>query len=277
MNKIIDNKLQSNDKLVAELTQQLDKIRHEKEKDNKDNIVVNNNRNTLSKLTIKQDTNKPHAIHFNSINNKHIKNKQINNLLKNNFKKKKNNYSNFHILKGLYISENKKKPNNINNNNTNHQMLSNNSNGSNKKKTINTNTIDSIIFFTTYNKINNINSNRNKSNNKKKSSNIALYRKRYKSNPSVSMKIDDDKTDYFFRCLNNCGIKYNTGVKNSRFLKIMNMIPNSKFPLTTKQMYAKHNSNLSLAKKSCHNNNSNDLMKNINNHSSLNLRSGIKD
>ena len=286
-NKIIDSKLQSNDKVITELTKQLDKIIQEKEKENKENndnkdnkdnnnIVNKNNRNVLSKLTIKQDSNMPHAIHFNSINNKHIKNKKkINNLLNNNFNRKKNNYSNFHILKGLYISENKKKPNNVNSNNTNHQMLSNNSNGSNKKKTINTNTIDSIIFFTTYNKINNMNSNRHKSN-PKKNSNIALYRKRYKSNPSISMKIDEDKTDYFFRCLNNCGVKYNTGVKNSRFLKIMNMIPNSKFPLSTKQMYAKHHNHLSLAKKSCHNN-SNDLMKNINNHSSLNLRSGIKD
>lgn len=118
------------------------------------------------------------------------------------------------------------------------------------------------VFTASYNKIlNNINLKNTKTRNKKES------KSKHQKYNSVSMcKEDYEKSELGEKYISSIGSKYKFISKNNGYNKIMSLIPNAKFPLSSKHQQSKNISS-SLPKKYLHRD------KSSTNHSSLNIRS----
>jgi hypothetical protein len=233
-NKLYESKLKTEQELIQYLKSQISllnkkisKLEKEKEKINQPNtnnssinININNNGNSSSKWIIKQE-NQEFSNYNNNINNLNsnstsgsnfaLKKRRINNFTKN-FRKNVNNnttkFSRYEMVRGY----------------SGFQAKSNN-NHSKGMSTIDNNN----AFTSTYSKILNNLCSKNKTPNKRDGKNDK------KKNNSNTISVDDyEKTMIESKYISNKDKKYKSNGKNSKYNKIIGLIPNSKFPLSSK-------------------------------------------
>lgn len=213
------------------------------------NININNNGGSESKWVIKQeDNNENSGIVNNNNSNLTLKKK---NYTKNTFTKNYGKYGACNL--NLASREPKRDFNGF-------QIKNGRSSNNNKGTT----TIDNNnAFAATYNKIlNNLSIKGNRTPVKKE-----IKKKQMKKNgSSVSMCDEYDKSMGENKYMSNKGkTRYKSNIKNNGYCKIMGLIPNSKFPLTSKHQFGKNNTS-SLNKKYLH------REKSSVNHSAFNIK-----
>ena len=218
-------------------------INHSKTNNSSINININNNGNSSSKWIIKQENQEfsnYNNNNLNSINNNStlgsnfaLKKRRINNFTKNYRKNSTNNSTNTNLI-GTKMNRYDATRGYSGLQSKNHKV--NNSRGMN--------TIDNNNAFTaTYSKILNNLCAKNKTPNKRDNKN-----ERKKSNSNTICVDEYDKTIIENKYTSNKGKRYKSNGKNNAYNKIIGLIPNSRFPLSSKHQKGK-NSTPSLAKK----------------------------
>ena len=208
------------------------------------NININNNGNASSKWIIKQENQDITNINnsnnnSNTFSNLNFKKRKVNNFTKNNIKYSPSGSSNSNGNLNIRTRYTKYEPDRVENG---FKTKNHKGNGTN---TMNNNN----AFTASYSKIlNNIFVRINKSPNKKQSKS---KNKNKKKNSSISMYLEEyDKSSMENKYLNNKMKKYNSNRKNiNGYSRIIGLIPNSKFPLSSKHHKTKKNYAHSLPKK----------------------------
>ena len=247
-NKLYETKIKLEQETVQDLKNQIsllnkkiaklekENISQPKTNNSSINININNNGNSSSKWIIKQENQD-----FSNYNNHNINSINNNSTSGSNFALKKRRINNF--------TKNYRKNSNSNATNTNvintklgryeasrgysgfHQKnhKANNSRGMN--------TIDNNNAFTsTYSRILNNLCAKNRTPNKRDGKN-----ERKKSNSNTICVDDYDKTIIESKYTSNKGKKYKSNGKNNAYNKIIGLIPNSRFPLSSKHQKGKNN------------------------------------
>ena len=246
-NKLYESKIKSEEEIIQDLKNQITNLNKkistlEKENVNQPktnnssiNININNNGNSSSKWIIKQE-NQEYSNYNNNLNginnnissgsNFALKKRRINNFTKN-YRKNSNNNSNLVGTKmGRYDGS---------------RGYSGLQSKNIKSHTRSINTIDNNNAFTsTYSKILNSLCAKNKTPNKKDSKTI--------NKKSNTICVEDyDKTMIENKYASNKNKKFKSNRKNISYNKIIGLIPNSRFPLSSK--HQTKNSTPSLPKK----------------------------
>ena len=253
-NKLYESKIKSEQELIQELKTQISNLtkkisKLEKENVNQPNnnnssinININNNGNSSSKWIIKQENQEysNYNNNLNSINNNissgsgsnfALKKRRINNFTKNYRKNSSSNNSNLVGTKmALYDGARGYSG-----------FQSKNQKSHNKGiNTIDNNNSNNNAFTSTYNKILNSLCAKNKTPNRKDSKTI--------NKKSNTICVEDyDKTMLENKYISNKNKKFKSNKKNISYNKIIGLIPNSRFPLSSK--HQTKNSTPSLPKK----------------------------
>ena len=248
-NNLYESKLKLEQEAVQELKNQItllnkkisklekENISQPKANNSSINININNNGNSSSKWIIKQENQE-----FSNYNNNNNLNSINNNSTSgSNFALKKRRINNF--------TKNYRKSSNSNTTNTNtigtklgrYDAARGYSGFQSKNNKVNNsrgmNTIDNNNAFTsTYSKILNNLCGKNRTPNKRDGKN-----ERKKSNSNTICVDEYDKTIVESKYTSNKGKRYKSNGKNNAYNKIIGLIPNSKFPLSSKHQKGKNN------------------------------------
>ncbi len=247
-NKLYETKIKMEQDAVQELKNQISLLNKKISKLEKENIIqpktnnssininINNNGNSSSKWIIKQENQD-----FSNYNNHNLNSINNNSTSGSNFALKKRRINNF--------TKNYRKNSNCNSTNTNvistklgrfeasrgysgFQQKSHKGNNSRGMNTIDNNN----AFTSTYSKILNNLCAKNKTPNKRDGKN-----ERKKSNSNTICVDEYDRTIIESKYTSNKGKKYKSNSKNNAYNKIIGLIPNSRFPLSSKHQKGKNN------------------------------------
>ena len=243
---------------ISNLNKKINQLEEFTIKDNKPNtnnssinININNNGSSESKWIIKQE-NEEHNLSSN-INPNYTMHKK--NYTKNSFQKNYSKYPcNLHMGNNIIGNQGQNSSSGFSNfqikNHRSHNKVGSTIDNNNK-------------FAATYNKIlNNLSANKNRA---------PIQKEKMKKNgSSVSMCEEYEKSVLDNKYLSNKG-RYKSNGKNNEYNKIMGLIPNSKFPLTSKHQSNKNSNNNLQPKKYL------QREKSAVNHSALNIKRNPKD